>query len=85
MRDERAAIGPFRIVGTLGQGGMGVVYRAVHATEGHEVALKTVRVPDAWMLQSIRREIHGLARLRHPGIVRILDHGVDQGIPWYAM
>lgn len=85
MDKLRTAIGPFRIVGTVGEGGMGVVYRAVHATEGHEVALKTVRVPDAWMLQSIRREIHGLARLRHPGIVRILDHGMDQGIPWYAM
>src|SRR5205807_8561919 len=32
-----------------------------------------------------RREIHALARLRHPGIVRILDEGVDGGLPWYAM
>ncbi len=64
---------------------MGVVYRAVNDADGQQVALKTVRVPNAWMLQSIRREIHALARLRHPGIVRILDQGVDQGLPWYAM
>ena len=36
-------------------------------------------------LESIRREIQALTRLRHPGVVRILDEGVDAGVPWYAM
>jgi serine/threonine protein kinase len=63
---------------------MGVVYRAVHSS-GRTVALKTVRLPHAGLLQSIRREIHALVRLRHPGIVQILDTGIEQGLPWYAM
>src|SRR5262249_44338531 len=37
------------------------------------------------MVSSIRREIHALSKIRHPGIVRILDEGLDRGLPWYAM
>jgi hypothetical protein len=36
-------------------------------------------------LESIRREIHALTRIDHPGVVRILDYGVHEGKPWYAM
>ncbi|MBI2568924.1 MAG: protein kinase [Candidatus Schekmanbacteria bacterium] len=79
------AIGPYRILEPLGKGGMGVVWRAEHNETGAVVALKTVRVPDEAQLQSIRREIHALARLRHPGIVRIVDEGLNDGLPWYAM
>jgi serine/threonine protein kinase/tetratricopeptide (TPR) repeat protein len=64
---------------------MGVVYRAVHQQTGQEAALKTVRVPHEGLLQAIRREIHALARIRHPGVVHVLDEGVEQGLPWYAM
>jgi serine/threonine protein kinase/tetratricopeptide (TPR) repeat protein len=78
-------IGPYRILATIGKGGMGVVYRAEHRQTGRSAALKTVRVPRATGLQGIRREISALARLRHPGIVRILDHGLEGGLPWYAM
>ncbi len=78
-------IGPYEVLGTLGHGGMGIVYRARHGTTGDLVALKTVRIPHARQLQGIRREIHALARIRHPGIVRIVDEGVRDGIPWYAM
>ena len=78
-------IGPYRILKPLGEGGMGVVYHAKHAETGSAVALKTIRVPHAGMLGSIRREIHALARLDHPGIVSFLDEGVEDGTPWYAM
>ena len=37
------------------------------------------------MLECIRREIHALTRIHHPGVVRILDDGVHEGRPWYAM
>jgi hypothetical protein len=69
----------------LGRGGMGIVYRAEHRDNGCVAAVKTVRVPSQGMLASIRREVHALSRIRHPGIVRILDEGLDSGLPWYAM
>jgi serine/threonine protein kinase/tetratricopeptide (TPR) repeat protein len=79
------AIGAYRVLERLGRGGMGVVYRAEHRDSGATVALKCVEAPDRGLLQGIRREIGALARLRHPGIVRILEHGVQDGLPWYAM
>jgi eukaryotic-like serine/threonine-protein kinase len=78
-------IGPYRILGSLGAGGMGVVYRGEHVETGAPAAVKTVRVPNEGLLQGFRREIRALARIRHPGIVRILDEGLQQGLPWYAM
>lgn len=64
---------------------MGVVYRAEHGKTGDQVALKTVVVPLARYLAGIRREIHALARIRHPSVVRIVDQGQAGGLPWYAM
>ncbi|MFC1851504.1 tetratricopeptide repeat protein [candidate division CSSED10-310 bacterium] len=83
--EEPTSIGFYRILAQLGRGGMGVVFRAQHRETNNVVALKTVRVPDEKLLQSIRREIRALARIQHPGIVRIVDHGLDNGVPWYAM
>ncbi|MBI2565785.1 MAG: protein kinase [Candidatus Schekmanbacteria bacterium] len=80
-----ARIGPFANLEPIGRGGMGIVYRAVHVETGQRVAVKTVLVPDADLLSSIRREIQALSRIRHPGVVRVVAHGVDGGLPWYAM
>ncbi|MBI2567396.1 MAG: AAA family ATPase [Candidatus Schekmanbacteria bacterium] len=79
------AFGPYNAVSVLGQGGMGVVYRAVHRETGAHVALKTVLGVEGAKLEGIRREIQALSQLRHPGIVRIVDHGTEDGWPWYAM
>jgi hypothetical protein len=78
-------LGPYRLLEPLGRGGMGLVYRAQDRRSGRLVALKTVRVPHASLLTAIRREILALSRLRHPGVVRIVDQGLDSGSPWYAM
>ncbi len=78
-------IGAYTVMDELGQGGMGVVYRVRHINTQRVVALKTVRVPDPRWLASIRREVQALTRIRHPGVVRILDHGLHEGRPWYAM
>lgn len=78
-------LGPYVISRVLAQGGMSVVYVATHKATGESVALKTVRAHDEVYLSSLRREIHALSRLRHPGIVRIVAEGVSAGVPWYAM
>ncbi|WP_437576552.1 serine/threonine-protein kinase [Sorangium sp. So ce887] len=79
------AIGPYRIRGILGRGGMGVVYHGEHEQTRATAAVKTVFVLAETSLGGIRREIHALTRVRHPGIVRILGQGVAGGLPWYAM
>ncbi len=82
-RPER--IGDYRILDLIGRGGMGVVYAATHEPSGASAAVKTVRVPTESSLESLRREIHALSGLHHPGVVRIREHGVADGMPWYAM
>ncbi|MEO1270187.1 MAG: protein kinase [Myxococcota bacterium] len=69
----------------VGRGGMGVVYKATHSRHG-PVALKTV-LPGAssFATQSILAETEILAQLEHPGVVRLLDHGVHEDVPWMAL
>ncbi|MBN2385158.1 tetratricopeptide repeat protein [bacterium] len=82
---ETEKIGPYLLEKLLGQGGMGLVYRARHIRTGEHVALKTVKVPEEKVLTSMRREILALAALNHNGIIRIVDEGINEGVPWYAM
>ncbi|MBI2566036.1 MAG: protein kinase [Candidatus Schekmanbacteria bacterium] len=78
-------LGPFVVERRLGQGGMGIVFRGRHERTGEAVALKTLRAANEHAVASIRREIRALSRVSHPGIVRIVAHGVDGGLPWFAM
>lgn len=78
-------IGPYRCLEMLGKGGMGVVHKAQHEESGELVALKTIKIADERQFESIRREVRALARIRHPGIVRIVAEGMQNGVPWYAM
>jgi serine/threonine protein kinase/tetratricopeptide (TPR) repeat protein len=79
------AFGPWLVDTVLGRGGMGVVWRARHREDGRLAAVKTVELDSPALLAGFRREIAALARLSHPGIVRLLDHGVEDGLPWFAM
>jgi eukaryotic-like serine/threonine-protein kinase len=85
-----ALVGPFRILGELGRGGMAIVYRAERADGEYEqqVALKWMidPRPDAASEALFRRERQALADLRHPHIARLLDGGHSpDGRPWLAM
>jgi serine/threonine protein kinase len=77
----------FRIEARLGGGGMGTIYRAVDQG-GRAVALKFLSPtlaanPD--IAARFAREITTLSRLEHAAIVRILAHGAEEGLPWFAM
>src|SRR5262245_15744548 len=78
-------LGGHEILGTLGRGGMGVVYRARHLRLGREVALKVLPSgrPDA--AARFEREARALARLDHENIVRVHDFGEEQGEFYIAM
>src|SRR5437870_7083801 len=81
-------IGAYEVLDVLGRGGMGIVYRARHRTLGHEVALKMILpVGHAGEHEKARflLEATAVARLRHPGIVRLLEHGYDDGKPFFAL
>lgn len=83
------AIGPFRIIRVIGEGGMGVVYEAQQADPPRRVALKVVRpgmvTPSA--LSRFRHEAEMLGQLRHPGIAQIYQAGTEGfgGQPYFAM
>lgn len=85
------SIGPFEIIGLLGQGGMGEVYEARRTGVDFDqhVAIKVVRTPLLSRIpaQRFQRERAILARLMHPNIAHLIEGGVepDQGASWFAM
>src|SRR5262249_21151937 len=78
----RVLKGAFRIEGKIGEGGMGVVYRATQINLGRPVAVKIIHVGSRLPSSGIERfflESRLLARLHHPNIVNIIDSGTDAG------
>ncbi|MFC8436334.1 protein kinase [Streptomyces sp. NPDC057253] len=88
----RLLAGRYRVVGRLGRGGMGVVWRAVDEVLGREVAVKELRTyhdADGPELADLRlrmqREARAAARVRHPGVVAVHDVGEVDGRPLIVM
>jgi serine/threonine-protein kinase len=82
-------IGPFRLLGLLGQGGMGVVYRAEDETQHCQVALKLLAPSHAGDDENRRRrllrEARAVAALNHPNLVVLHDVGEADGRVYIAM
>ena len=85
------SIGNYRIIGTLGQGGMGIVYEAQQQSPQRTVALKLLR-PGLATPELIRRfefEAEALGRLQHPSIAHIYEAGLVETAagprPFFAM
>src|SRR4051794_40599183 len=68
-------IGKYKIVGKLGRGGMGTVYKAVDETLDREVAIKVLNSEgsDVKLMARFRAEATTLARLNHPQIATIYE------------
>ncbi len=79
--------GRYRLLGELGHGGMGVVYRARDDRLGRDVALKLLRttLAGAERLTRFHREAAAAGRVSHSGVIRIYDVGEDRGRPYLAM
>ena len=81
-------IGPYRILRTLGQGGMGVVYQGTHIETGEEAAVKVLASPftsNEGLRQRFEGEIEALRKLKHPHIVRLIGYGEEEGRLFYSM
>jgi serine/threonine protein kinase len=80
-------VGPYRLLDILGQGGMGTVYRALDRRNGSVVALKILHedLRGEDLLLRFTRECAICEGLRHPNMVRILEHGEASGRLYVAM
>jgi hypothetical protein len=82
------AVPGYEVLGVLGRGGMGVVYKARQAALGRVVALKMILHADhagPAERQRFRREAEALGRLQQPHIVQVFDVGECQDLPYFSM
>jgi len=78
-------LGPYEIVGAIGAGGMGEVYRARDSRLGRDVAIKVLPSSfsaDADRLQRFEQEARAAAALNHPNILAVHDIGTERDAPF---
>jgi serine/threonine protein kinase/dipeptidyl aminopeptidase/acylaminoacyl peptidase len=79
------SLGPYVIVGPLGSGGMGEVYRGRDDRLGRDVALKVLRpdgAADPERLRRFEQEARAAGALNHPQLLTVFDTGVHEGAPF---
>src|SRR5262245_30731347 len=80
-------LGPYIVTDSLGQGGMGQVFKGVHRVMGRECAIKVLPLhkatPDA--IANFMREVRTQAQLDHPNLVRAYDAGCDGKINYLVV
>jgi serine/threonine-protein kinase len=76
------AVAQYRVQARLGEGGMGVVYKARDTRLGRSVALKFLKPQ---LSRSWEREARAVAALNHPHIATLYEVGEHQGAPYLAM
>src|SRR6185295_15461471 len=83
----RSSIGRYAVTGTLGEGGMGVVYSAYDDRLGRPVAIKMIKaaVAEPAARDRLRREARSAASVNHPAICQLYEIGEEQGELFLAM
>ncbi|MCU1587144.1 MAG: serine/threonine protein kinase, partial [Frankiales bacterium] len=89
---ERTVAGRYRLVESLGSGGMGRVWRAEDTVLGRDVALKEITFPPGVadderevLRERTRREGRAAARLEHTSAVTVYDVAEENGLPFLVM
>src|SRR5258708_3684761 len=84
--------GRYEIIGELGRGAMGVVYKALDPVIGRTVAVKTIRLSEAGtglsrpeLLSRFQTEARAAGLLTHPNIVVVFDAGEEDGLYYITM
>lgn len=91
MNDSLSTLGKYRILGELGRGAMGIVYRGFDPLIEREVAIKTLRADllesgdKDTLLARFKKEAQAAGRLNHPGIVQVYEYGEDENRVFIAM
>src|SRR5205823_8454133 len=78
-------VGPYEIVGWLGAGGMGDVYRARDPRLDREVAIKLIPetfATDSSRVRRFEQEARAAGQLNHPNILAVYDVGIHGGAPY---
>ena len=77
-------LGQYEVQDLIGQGAMGVVYRAYHVQLARTGAVKLMHAltTDADTIARFRREAQAIAQMRHPNILNVFDFGEYQGTPY---
>src|ERR1700685_3754134 len=88
IRDVGGSRGSYEILGVLGQGGMGAVYKARDRELDRLIALKVIRpelATDPSILQRVKQELILARNITHKNVVRIFDLGEADGIRFISM
>jgi WD40 repeat protein len=81
------AVPGYEVLGELGKGGMGVVFKARQAGFGRTVALKMIRHAEAGLAERVRFrvEVEAVGRLQHPNVVQVFEAGEHLGTLFFSM
>src|SRR5512138_1550162 len=81
-------LGPYRIIGQIGQGGIATVYKAYQPSMDRNVAIKVLPgqlAESKEFTQRFQQEAHIIAKLEHAHILPVFDYGESEGISYFVM